>query len=108
MPSPIAETLAGLLLVVTLGCAIVRPRGLPEAVVAVPAAGLVVVTGIVGWHAALDRLKEIGPTVGFLAAILVFGHLCAEACVFDYLGARLAIPGPSVPNLPSLVREAPS
>ena len=27
---------------------------------------------------------------------------------FDYLGARLAIPGPSIPNLPNLVREAPS
>jgi hypothetical protein len=25
---------------------------------------------------------------------------------FDYLGARLAIPGPSIPNLPNLVREA--
>jgi arsenical pump membrane protein len=40
--------------------------------------------------AALDRLRQIGPTVGFLAAILVFGHLCAEAGVFDYLGARAA------------------
>ena len=35
---------------------------------------------------------------------------CAKLKVrfFDYLGARLAIPGPSIPNLPTLVREAPS
>ena len=39
---------------------------------------------------ALDRLKEIGPTVAFLAGILVFGHLCAEAGVFDYLGSLAA------------------
>ena len=35
----------------------------------------------------MQTLREIGPTVGFLAAILVFGHLCAEAGVFAYLGA---------------------
>src|SRR6202030_2352697 len=46
VPSPLAETLAVVLLVATLGCAIVRPRGLPEAVVAVPAAGLLLVLGI--------------------------------------------------------------
>jgi arsenical pump membrane protein len=46
VPSPIAETLAVLLLIATLGCAIVRPRGLPEAVVAVPAAGLLLLLGI--------------------------------------------------------------
>ena len=54
-----------------------------------PAAVLVVVLGIVPWHAARRHgCAQIGPTVGFLAAILVFGHLCAEAGVFDYLGAR--------------------
>src|SRR5581483_1972893 len=41
-------------------------------------------------HAATERLRAIGPTVGFLAAILVFGHLCAEAGIFDYLGGVAA------------------
>ena len=27
---------------------------------------------------------------------------------FDFIGARLGIPGPHVPNLANLVREAPS
>lgn len=85
-----AETLAIVLLALTLAAAVVRPRGLSEALVAVPAAVVLVATGAVPLHAATDRLREIGPTVGFLAAILVFGHLCAEAGVFDYLGSLAA------------------
>ena len=82
-----AEALAVALLAASLVFAIARPLGLAEAVVAVPCAVLVVGTGIVPVSAAWSRLREIGPTVGFLAAILVFGHLCAEAGVFTYLGA---------------------
>ncbi|HEV7202961.1 MAG TPA: SLC13 family permease [Jatrophihabitans sp.] len=90
MPGAAAEVVAAALLLLSLAFAVARPRGLSEAVVAVPAALLVVLLGIVPGHAALQTLKQIGPTVGFLAAILVFGHLCAEAGVFDYLGARAA------------------
>jgi len=85
-----AETLAIGLLAITLAIAVVRPRGLSEAVVAVPAALVLVAADVVPLHAATKRLREIGPTVGFLAAILVFGHLCAEAGVFDYLGSLAA------------------
>jgi arsenical pump membrane protein len=87
----LAETVAIAVLALSLVVAIARPLNTSEAVVAVPGAALVVATGIVSWPDALDRLKEIGPTVGFLAAILVFGHLCAEATVFDYLGTRAAL-----------------
>ena len=90
MHGALAETIAVLVLVASLVAAVVRPFGLSESVVAVPGAAIVVLTGIVSWDAALDRLKEIGPTVAFLAAILVFGHLCAQAKVFDYLGSRAA------------------
>ncbi|MGI8761363.1 MAG: SLC13 family permease [Jatrophihabitantaceae bacterium] len=85
-----AETFAVALLVLTLAVAVVRPRGISESVVSIPAAVLVVLTGIVPFAAAARRLREIGPTVGFLAAILLFGHLCAEAGVFDYLGSVAA------------------
>ncbi|MGH8861617.1 MAG: SLC13 family permease [Jatrophihabitantaceae bacterium] len=90
MHGALAETVAIAVLAASLLVAIVRPLGLGEAAVAVPGAVLIVATGIVGGHPAVERLEEIGPTVGFLAAILVFGHLCAEAGVFDYLGARAA------------------
>jgi arsenical pump membrane protein len=82
--------IAVLALAATLYAAIARPRGLSEALVAVPAAVLVTATGIVPWHDAVDRLREIGPTVAFLAGILAFGRLCAEAGVFTYLGSVAA------------------
>lgn len=90
MPGAVAEILAVSLLILTLGTAIARPFGLNEAVVAVPAAAVLIATGVVPWHSASTTLSEIGPTVGFLAAILAFGHLSAEAGVFDYLGAVAA------------------
>lgn len=85
-----AEIIAIALLALTLAVAISRPFGLSEAVMAVPAAAVVVVTGIVPAHDAWQTLRKLGPTVGFLAAILVFGHLCAEDGVFDYLGSVAA------------------
>lgn len=85
-----AEVVAVILLFISLGFAVARPRGLSEALVAVPAAALVVLLGIVPATDAWRSLREIGPTVAFLAAILVFGHLCAQAGVFDYLAATAA------------------
>lgn len=82
-----AELLAIAVLAASLIVAVARPAGLSEAVVSVPGALLLVVLGVVPWHDAGQTIGEIGPTVGFLAAILVFGHLCAEAGVFAYLGA---------------------
>jgi arsenical pump membrane protein len=85
-----AEAAAVALLVLTLAFAVTRPRGLSEAVVAVPAAAILVALGVVSLHNVNATLDRFGPTVGFLAAILLFGHLCAEAGVFDYLGGRAA------------------
>jgi arsenical pump membrane protein len=90
MTGAAAELTAVALLVLSLAFAVLRPRGLTEAVVAVPAAALVVLLGIVSAGAAGDTLRRIGPTVGFLAAILLFGHLCAEAGVFEHLGRTAA------------------
>ncbi|WP_269443092.1 SLC13 family permease [Jatrophihabitans cynanchi] len=85
-----AEVVAVALLAFSLAVAVFRPRGVSEAVVAVPAAGLVVLLGIVPADAAGRTLRELAPTVGFLAGVLVFGHLCDEAGVFAYLGASAA------------------
>jgi arsenical pump membrane protein len=85
-----AEAVSVAVLGVALLGAIVRPLGWYEAVFAVPGALLLVLLGVVPWSRVDATVRELGPTVLFLAGILLFGHLCAEAGVFDYLGAVAA------------------
>jgi arsenical pump membrane protein len=74
-------------LAVVLVFATLRPRRLPEAVAAVPAAALVVALGVVSWRQAIDELGALGPTVGFLAAVLVLAHAADRAGIFRWAGA---------------------
>jgi arsenical pump membrane protein len=78
------------LLVVALVAAVVRPRGLPEAVVAVPAALVVLAAGAISWAHARSELGRLGPVVGFLAAVLALADACAAEGLFAAAGAALA------------------
>ena len=84
-----AEALALALLAGVLLFAMLQPRGLPEAALAVPAAAVIVVLGIVSPAEALRQLQTLGPTVGFLAAILVLAYLADAAGMFTWLGGFL-------------------
>jgi arsenical pump membrane protein len=77
-------------LVAVLGWAVWRPRGLPEAVVAVPAALLVIATGAISVHDAGEQARRLGPVIGFLAAVLVLAQLCDDDGLFRACGAWLA------------------
>jgi arsenical pump membrane protein len=90
VPNPIAETLAVMLLVGTLVCAVVRPGGWPEAVFAVPAAAVLLLAGVLPWNEAQAEATSLAPTIGFLAAVLVLANLCDHYGLFEATGTWMA------------------
>ncbi|WP_159674936.1 SLC13 family permease [Streptomyces mexicanus] len=88
--SAFAEILSVVLLVAVLVWAVVRPFGLPEAVMAVPAAAVAVATGVISPAHARAEAERLGPVVGFLAAVLVIAHFCDAEGLFRACGAWTA------------------
>jgi arsenical pump membrane protein len=85
------EAIALVALAVSLTAAVARWRRAPDWAVAVAAAVVVVLVGALSVHDARTALGRLGPTVGFLAALLVLADGCRRAGVFDALGAVMAL-----------------
>ena len=85
-----AESLSVIALMAVLAWAVIRPRGWPEAVAAVPAAALLIATGAIPGRDALAEARQLGPVIGFLAAVLVIAQLCDDEVLFRACGAWMA------------------
>lgn len=85
-----AEIVSVGLLLGVLAFAVVRPRGWPEAVAAVPAGALLIAFGAVSPADAWEQTRTLLPVVGFLAAVLVLSQLCDEEGLFSAAGDLVA------------------
>lgn len=90
LPAGLGAAVAIVLLLGVLAFAVVRPRRLPEAVAAVPAAVAVLALGLVPWDDAVAEARSLGSTLAFLAAILVLAHLAQQEGVFTWAGDVMA------------------
>jgi arsenical pump membrane protein len=86
-----SEVIALAVLAACLAAAVARPRWAPDWGVAAGGAIVLVAVGILSSADARSALRQLGPTVGFLAALLVLADGCRRAGMFDALGAGMAL-----------------
>jgi arsenical pump membrane protein len=87
---PVGLAVALALLAATLAVATLRPAGIPEAALAVPAAAACAAGGLLTLDAARAEARALAPTLAFLAAVLVLARLCAVEGVFSWVGGVMA------------------
>lgn len=86
-----SEAAALVALAVSLGAAVTRPRWAPDWAVATLAASVLLAAGVLSIHQVRQTLASLGPTVGFLATLLVLAGQCGRAGLFEGLGAAMAL-----------------
>jgi arsenical pump membrane protein len=90
VPDAAALILALVLLGLALGAAVARTAKVDEALVAAGGALLLIAAGATSLNDAGDALEELGPTLGFLAALLLIAEGCRREGLFDAVAALMA------------------
>jgi arsenical pump membrane protein len=90
VPEALALVLALLVLAGTLAAAVVHSRWPVEALAAAGGAALLVAVGALSLSDARHALADLGPTVGFLAALLALAEGCRREGLFDAMGGLMA------------------
>ncbi len=83
-------TIVAVAILLVVIAATVAARRITAAVVAVPAAILVVASGLTDPSSAIDEIRFMAPTIGFLAAMLVVADVCARSGAFEWVGSVLS------------------
>jgi arsenical pump membrane protein len=87
----VSEAIALVVLALSLAAAVTRTRWAPDWAVAVGGALILVAVGAISVTGARHALASFGPTIGFLAALLVLGDACRRSGLFEALGSTMAI-----------------
>ncbi len=90
MTDGLALAVALVVLAATLAVAVARPPYLSEAVAAAGGGVLLVIVGAIGLKGAGHALRALGPTVGFLAAMLLIADGCRREGLFEAMGVVMA------------------
>jgi arsenical pump membrane protein len=86
----VSEAAALVALAASLAAAVARPPWAPDWAVASLAVATLAIAGVLSGHEASAAVRHLGPTVGFLAALLVLAYGCRQAGLFDALGREMA------------------
>jgi arsenical pump membrane protein len=86
----VSEAAALVALAASLAAAVARPPWAPDWAVASLAVATLAIAGVLSGHKASAAVRHLGPTVGFLAALLVLAYGCRQAGLFDALGREMA------------------
>jgi arsenical pump membrane protein len=87
----LSEGVALFALALCLAASVARWSYAPDWLVAALAATVLVAAGVVGVAGVRESFSELGPTVAFLAALLVVADGCRRAGLFEAIGELIAV-----------------